>query len=129
FQHMGRYLLPIVPLLAVAAAYVFVVASGRHWVLPVLATIVVGATGLYALAFHIIYTNTTTRLVANDWIAKHVAAGSRIASENWDDSLPVGAEAAARYQLVIVPVFDPDDGTKLRKLYDGVETSDYYALS
>ena len=129
FQHMGRYLLPIVPLLAVAAAYALVVVeSRRDWLLRGLGVILVVTTGVYALAFRTVYTTTTTRLAANDWIASHVRGGSTIASENWDDSLPVGG-AAQGYQLVIVPVFDPDDETKLRKLFDGLDTSDYYSLS
>lgn len=129
FQHMGRYLLPILPLLAVAAAYALAVLfDRRERLFASFAVLVLALTGAYALAFHAIYSTRTTRLAANDWIAEHVLPGSTIADENWDDTLPVGGLAAS-YKLIIVPVFDADDGSKLRKLYAGLSTADYYALS
>jgi Dolichyl-phosphate-mannose-protein mannosyltransferase len=129
FQHMGRYLLPIVPLLAVAASYgVFRAFSERPRALAAVAATVVSLTAAYALAFHAIYTERTTRLAASEWIAENVPSGARIASEHWDDSLPVGGLAAG-YSLLTVPVFEPDDETKLRKLYDELSRADYYSLS
>ncbi|HEY8409388.1 MAG TPA: phospholipid carrier-dependent glycosyltransferase [Gaiellaceae bacterium] len=129
FQHMGRYLLPIAPFLAILAAYALHGIPRRYErVFVAAAAALVAATGLYALAYHSIYTSRMTRLAADDWIVAHVRHGSAIANENWDDTLPVGG-LAAHYKLVIVPVFDPDDSTKLRKLYDGLSESDYYVLS
>ena len=129
FQHMGRYLLPILPLLAVAAAYGLVALSIRaRGAAALLAGLVFATTAGYALAFHAIYDGRTTRLQANDWIAEHVPARATVASEHWDDSLPVG-ELARRYRLVSVPAFEPDDDTKLRKLHDALASADYYALS
>jgi hypothetical protein len=126
---MGRYLLPILPLLAVAASYGVIRSfAERPRVLAAVAALVVALSGAYALAFHAIYTERTTRLAASEWITKHVPAGSQIASEHWDDSLPVGGLAAS-YALVTVPVFEPDDETKLRKLYDELSRADYYSLS
>ena len=43
-------------------------------------------------------------------------AGASIAAEHWDDSVPTGALAQG-YTFVTVPVFEPDDQTKLRKLF------------
>jgi hypothetical protein len=40
----------------------------------------------------------------------------------------VGGDAQ-RYRGAIVPVYDPDDETKLRKLHEALGTSDYYFLS
>jgi dolichyl-phosphate-mannose-protein mannosyltransferase len=129
FQHMGRYLLPIVPLLAVAAGYGVVVAlGGRVRVLAAATAFLVVSTGAYAVAFHNIYTGPTPLVAATNWITANVPPGSSIGSENWDNSLPIGS-AAQPYKLLTVPVFDPDDGTKLRKLYNVLSTSDYYALS
>lgn len=129
FQHMGRYLLPIIPFLAILAAYALRgIPSRFERVFVAGAAALVVATGLYALAYHSIYASRMTRLAADDWIVAHVRHGSAIANENWDDTLPVGG-LAANYRLVIVPVFEPDDATKLRKLYDGLSGSDYYVLS
>ena len=130
FQHMGRYLLPIVPFLAIAAAYALLRIPAR-WGLAaaVAAALLVAVTGTYALAFDAVYTSKTTRLAASDWIASHIKPGATIADENWDDTLPVGSLLASRYRVLILPVFDNDDGTKLRKLYAGLSHADYYTLS
>jgi hypothetical protein len=129
FAHSGRYLLPAVPLLAVAAAAGLVAVLGAHHrlVFTVGAT-VVAATSAYAIAFHHIYTVENTRMAASNWIVAQVPAGASIANEYWDDPLPVGARAQ-RYDGVQLPVFDADDEAKLKKLYDGLEGADYYVLS
>jgi hypothetical protein len=129
FQHMGRYLLPIMPLLAVAAAYALVAGRRRHRAPRIAAAaVVVLLTGAYALAFHTIYTSPMTRVAASEWLAAHAPAGARIANENWDDSLPTGA-LAQPYTLITVPVFDPDDRSKIGKLYAALGPADYYVLS
>jgi hypothetical protein len=102
----------------------------RRWLragLVATAAVVVGSI-LYALAYHHIYTEPNTRVAATSWIVAHVPRGSTIANEHWDDSLPVGG-AAQEYMGKVVPVFDPDDSTKLRKLYDNLSAADYYFLS
>ena len=120
FQHMGRYLLPIMPLAAVAAGYGVVVAlAGRVRLFAAVAAALVLSTGVYAVAFHNIYSGPTPLVAATDWISKNVPPGSTIGSEHWDNSLPIGS-AAQPYKLLTVPVFEPDDGTKLRKLYDAL---------
>lgn len=129
FAHSIRYLLPIAPFLCVAAAVAVDAARrlGRGAQIAT-ASILVAATGLYALAFVQIYRQPNTRVAASAWIAANVAPGSTLVNEHWDDPLPVGAPAAA-YQGVQLPVFDPDDGDKLGKLYDGLSAGDYYILS
>lgn len=139
FAHSGRYLLPLVPFLAVAAAFGLASVSGarrRLWF--ALSSVLVLLTALYAVAFVHIYTQPNTRIVASEWILDHVPVGSTIANEHWDDPLPVGGRwsesvAGAReiggYRGLLVPVFDFDDSTKLRKLYDEVSQADYYVLS
>jgi hypothetical protein len=128
FQHMGRYLLPIVPLLAAAAAYAVVATfrTGSRWLVP--ASAVVGFSAAYALAYHHVYRAPSTRIAATEWIAGNVRSGSTIASEHWDDSLPVGA-VAQRYRLASIPVFEQDDDKKARLLYDALAPVDLYALS
>lgn len=127
FAHTGRYLLPLIPFAAVAAAYVVLLLRNSPALLPV-AAVLLTASLLYALAYHHIYTQPTTRVAASDWIVQHVPAGSTIVNENWDDSLPVGSDAQ-RFKGVTLPVFDADDDAKLRKLYDGLSGADYYFVS
>jgi hypothetical protein len=129
FAHSGRYLVPLAPVLAVCAAYGIVTLLHAYpRAMFAAAGIVVGATALYAFAFHTIYDRTNTRLAASEWIVGHVPAGATIANEHWDDSLPVGGDAQ-RYRGETVPVFDPDDEAKLRKLYETLGPADYFFLS
>ncbi len=91
FVHSGRYLLPMIPLLAVAAAIAVTAVAGRSRELGIAAAgVVVGLTALYAIAFDHIYTQPNTRIAASDWIASNVPPGSSVANEHWDDALPVG---------------------------------------
>jgi hypothetical protein len=129
FAHTGRYLLPVVPLLAVAAASGLVAVLGAHYRLVLAVGVaVIAATSAHAIAFHHIYAVENTRMAASDWIVAHVPVGASIVNEHWDDPLPVGA-GAQRYVGIQLPVFDADDEAKLKKLYDGLEGADYYVLS
>lgn len=128
FAHTGRYLLPLVPFAVVAASYGLIsLGRWRAVALPA-GAVVVALTALYALAYHHIYTEPTTRVAATNWIAEHVAPGTTVAIEHWDDSLPVGG-LAQQYRGNVLPVFDADDQTKLRKLYDGLSGAGYYFVS
>ena len=129
FAHMGRYLVPITPFLAVSAAYALVgLLRTRRRLLAGLAGVVIVSTALYGIAFEHVYAGENTRMAASDWIVENVPPGSRIANEHWDDSLPVGGPAQA-FTLLELPVFEPDDDTKLHKLFDVLAVSDYYAVS
>jgi hypothetical protein len=128
FAHTGRYLLPLVPFAVLAAACGLVsLLRSRSIVLAVAGGVLVASTALYALAYQHVYRTPNTRIAASEWITKHVPAGTTLATEHWDDSLPVGA-AAQRYKDEVLPVFDADDSTKLRKLYKGLSVSKYYVL-
>jgi hypothetical protein len=129
FAHTIRYLLPAVPFLCLAAAFA-VVALHRHSRRLGLAVAgaLLGGTLIYALAFEQVYRHPHTRVAATDWIVANVSPGSTIVKEHWDDGLPLGAPPG-QYDLRELPVFDPDDPAKLRKLYTGLAGADYYVLS
>lgn len=129
FAHTGRYLVPLGPLLAVTGAFAMVVTLGnRRRLLLTASAALVAVTAAYALAFHGIYERTNTRVAASAWIVHHAPAGSTIANEYWDDSLPLGGDFAG-YRGSMVFVFDADDRTKLAKLYNALSPADYYVLS
>ncbi len=86
-------------------------------------------TGAYALAFHEIYTEPNTRLGRAGLDRRERPAGSTIANEHWDDSLPVGGRRARATRLVDRSRLRPRRRDKLRKLYDGLARADYYSLS
>lgn len=138
FVHSGRYLLPLVPLLAVAAAAgLAALATRRPRAAAALALGIAAASALYATAFVGIYTRPNTRVAATEWIHANVPGGSAVANEHWDDPLPIGAiwlepndrPEPRTYRGVEVPVFDADDETKLRKLYDALAAADFYVVS
>ena len=129
FVHSIRYLVPLAPFFCLAAAYALATlharspAAGR-----ITAAVVVGGTLLYAAAFTAVYRAPTTRVAAAAWLEPRLAAGTRVASEHWDDGLPLRSPHEG-VEFVQLPVFDPDDETKLRKLYDGLRDIDWYVLS
>ncbi|HET6317746.1 MAG TPA: glycosyltransferase family 39 protein, partial [Chloroflexota bacterium] len=99
FAKFMRYLLPAYFGLAILAAYglVFVtdwLVSVRRWhlyrVRRWLAPAVVGLTALWALGFSSIYDQTHSRIQASTWIYNTIPAGSTLATEHWDDRLPLG---------------------------------------
>jgi Dolichyl-phosphate-mannose-protein mannosyltransferase len=129
FAHSIRYLVPIVPFLCICAAFAVVALyrRSRGATLTVAAALLAG-TLLYGASFQQIYRRPHTRVVASEWIYANVPDGSSIVNEHWDDALPVRAPPE-RYRLRELAVFDPDDESKLRKLYDGLAGADYYVLS
>ena len=129
FAHSIRYLLPIVPFLCIAAAYgVCLLARSRPRLAGAGAALVLVLTLGYALAFESVYRSPNTRMQASTWLLDNVPSGAQLVSEHWDDALPVHMPPD-RFVRTELPVFDPDDDTKLRKLYDGLAPADVYVLS
>ena len=129
FAHPVRYLLPIVPLLCVAAERSLAALRARSRVVHAgVALGVIVSTLVYALAFVQVYRRPHTRVAASEWLARTAPAGAVIVSEHWDDALPLGADAE-RYRLSQLSVFDPDDDAKLEKLHRELQGADYYVLS
>jgi hypothetical protein len=138
FVHSGRYLVPIAPFLAVAAAVAVAACARRRTLWWALAIVIALPTTAWAGAFTHVYTQPNTRVAATAWIKSHVPTGSTIADEHWDDPLPLRAAwidpnneygPKIGYVGVLLPVFDADDANKLRTLYDGLSSADYYVLS
>lgn len=147
-----RYLLPIYPQLAIFAAY-FVVSAWqwarredwpaqlarwrpsarlRRAIAAGLLAAVAGWTVFYGLAFTSIYTRTTTRVAASEWLYDNAAPGSRIGVEHWDDPLPLrtkGRDAFSIYKGVEFPMYDPDTPEKRAKLIERLNEADYLVLS
>jgi hypothetical protein len=129
FVNSLRYLVPMAPLLCVAAAAAVLWLRRFGRVLPaVAAAAVLLPTLAWALAFTHVYREPNTRVAATGWLNAQVKPGSVIVSEHWDDALPVGAPPGRWVQREL-PVFDPDDATKLGKLYAGLHDADVYVLS
>ena len=145
FAKFMRYLLPIYPALAVLAGFFLsaclaraaATPAGRGWrsiarsILSGLPLAVVVASGLWALAFVQIYGQPNTRLTASRWMYQHLAAGSVLALEHWDDGLPLQlpGERRQRFRDVSMNLYDDESAEKRRKLLDNLAQADYVVLA
>ncbi len=135
-----RYLLPILPFLSLWAAWVLVGvvrAAGRRLARVVgwgaLAAVVAGS-ALYAVAYLNVYTATHPWIQTTAWMCENLPAGSRIAVEHWDDTLPLlqgtgELRCARQHRLTQLAVYNRDDQAKLDMLLAGIEGNDYIVLA
>ena len=131
FTATVRYFLPLLPALAVAVAVWLTGVTGhRRLALATFGTVVV-LTALWALAFTSIYRRPHTRVAASEWIYDHLPSGSTIATEHWDDGLPlgVGSRSAATYTRHELRLYDDEDEQKRRHLIDTLDASDAIVIS
>ncbi|MDP6508750.1 MAG: DUF2298 domain-containing protein [Chloroflexota bacterium] len=134
-----RYYQPTYPMLALLAAWLLLKAwdgwgrSGRARALRVaLFAVVIGGTALWALAFTGIYSRPVSRLAASEWIHNTIPDGTPVATEHWDDALPLalpGFGGAGRYELLQLPLYDDDTPQKRERVLDIVTRAEYIILS
>lgn len=165
FIRFMRYFLPVYPFLALYAAYGIRwlwlrrrTAAREPAALPLdrwkrfaaglrnfrtnprlvfgLTGLVLGGTLLYALAFSAIYSVPHTRVTASRWIFANVPAGSTLASEHWDDVLPLGGldgktayGSSGLFTQVTMTNYENDTPEKLAKMVSNLEKADYIILS
>jgi hypothetical protein len=99
-----RYLVPMVPGLAVAAAVLSTdLLSRRGWRVPALAAtaLVVGSTVLYGAAYMHIFRSEDARLQASKYLLRHVPRNASILVEPSQNIPPMG-------QYLTAPEFDED---------------------
>jgi len=147
-----RYMVPVVPLFIVMGAGMLV--SG-YWVLDIrysrripniqylisniqylVAGIVLLGTIFWSLAFVFgVYGTEHTWITASRWIYENVPDGSVLATEHWDDDLPLGLpEPGANigshgYRLVELPMYEDDNEQKYHLLRSRLGEADYIVLS
>jgi YYY domain-containing protein len=123
-----RYFLPILPVLAVVAARPLSKSGG--WRLALLVVLLV-ANGAWALAFSSIYRQPHTRVEASRWIYAHVPEGAAIASEHWDDGLPLHLpeHSPERYSRFDLELYAEESAYKRSRLLDQLDRADYLVLS
>ncbi len=141
FAKFLRYLLPTYFTLVMLAAYVLVLGTdifsrARRSRLNVLqralAPVVVGLTAAWALAFsHGIYGQPLSRFQASDWIYQNVPAGATLATEHWDDRLPLPMPGLdpGRYRYTELTLYDAENADKRSKLEGVLDQSQYIVMS
>lgn len=113
-----RYLLPIYPLLCLAAAVLtLALVKKLHTIFApslsffyILNSIFAILLLLWPLSFIAIYHYPNTRNLATAWIYKNIPPGTPIAVEHWDDGLPIGGQPL--YQVFTLPLYEPDTPQK-----------------
>jgi YYY domain-containing protein len=126
-----RYFLPIVPILAVATACLCAQAPiERRTRLALFATVLV-VTAVWAVAFTAIYRRPHSRVEASTWIYQNVAGNTTIATEHWDDALPLplGRETPDLYQHVELKLYDEENENKRRELIAALDAAETIVLS
>lgn len=141
FAKYLRYLLPAYFALAILAAYALV--QGTDWLARVrpwrigtlhrwLAPLVVAGTAAWAVAFsHGIYDQPHSRIQASDWMYANIPAGSTLATEHWDDSLPLGrpGQDPGRYKYTELALYDPETPDKRTRLEAVLDQSQYVVMA
>ncbi|MGE0462582.1 MAG: DUF2298 domain-containing protein, partial [Vicinamibacterales bacterium] len=144
FAMAGRYLLPVYPMLALLAAWLLVTAWDRastrdsiastQWrraMAAGFAALVVLSTALWAVAFTAIYRRPNSRVVASEWIYRHVPTGATLATEHWDDALPLplAGRSPRLFGAIQLTPYDDDTPRKLDLLIEQLGAADYVVLS
>ena len=128
-----RYLLPIYPLFALFAAiftYRVHVLLKKHlkpsttFIFYILFFIFLL---VWPLSFLNMYTKPNTRVQATDWILKNIPEGSAIATEHWDDSLPLSGQE--RYDMLTLPLYEADTDEKWRGVNATLADTDYIIVA
>jgi len=135
-----RYMLPMVPFLLLFGARLLIwMAVSPHskalaWIGRLALASVVLCAGLYALAFESVYSQRHPWIQATAWICENIPVGARLATEHWDDPLPLRQgrgelRCGRKFSSSRMNVYDPDDEEKLGWLAETIESVDYIVLS
>ncbi len=132
-----RYFYPAYPAMAVLAALGTAELArraaeqpGKRW-LRFAPALVLAGTVVWALAFSAIYSRPHTRVEASRWIYDHVAPGSRIANESWDDGLPfpLPGHDNMQYTGPMLELWGPDNREKVEQILKTLGGSDWIAVT
>ena len=124
-----RYLLPLTPLLVLMGARLlfWLKDMAQSWRYPHpswlegLMVVVVGASGLYAVAYDRIYIRSHPATEASAWLQANVQQGSLLLKEHWEEGIP----NTGRYRVQELPLYDPDSIGKMRNLASSLSQADY----
>ncbi len=147
-----RYMAPVVPLFIVMGVGMLFAGyrildtryslriRNTQYAIPNIQYLITGvvllATILWSLAFVFgVYGTEHTWITASRWIYEHVPDGSVLASEHWDDDLPLGlpepgaSMGAHGYRLVELPMYEDDNEQKYQLIRSRLSEADYIILS
>ncbi|KKP61383.1 MAG: Tetratricopeptide [Candidatus Roizmanbacteria bacterium GW2011_GWC2_34_23] len=120
-----RYMLPLYPFFALLAGYGLYKIYERN---KLFAYMLVTCILLWSFTFINIYSLPHTRIAATEWILKNVPEGAAIATEHWDDGMPLyGGEKYLRQELTLYD--QPDGENKWKILDEKLRKTDYIIIA
>jgi len=122
-----RYFLPIYPFICIVSGFYLYFLIKNKLIPPQVLSLFL----IYPLMFNSIFFKPHTRLSASHWIYDNISPSSTIATEYWDDPLPLSLKNNSNhnYNNIELHVADIEDNQKINKLIDQLNQSDYYILS
>lgn len=127
-----RYMVPILPFLAISAAWILLTIHKRWRMMGmVLTRLTCFTTLLWSLAFFSIYTRESTRVTASKWIYQNIPQGAKILQEHWDDGLPIHIEGyrSSKYELEQLTIYEPDNEAKIQYYAEKLSEADYIVIN
>lgn len=123
-----RYMLPVYPILSIFVGIFLVsVFTPISKTKIFLGTILLIAILIWPLSFLSIYVKDNTRVSASEWIHKNIPSGSTIATEHWDDVLPLRGQE--KYTILSLPLYEPDTMEKWTLINDQLSKSGYIIVA
>jgi hypothetical protein len=129
-----RYMLPLYPLFCLFGAILayrinqVLKTKIKSWfILNILYLIFYISILVWPLSFMHIYTQPNTRILATTWINQNIPTGSTIATEHWDDGLPLGTQS--NYKIKQLPIYEMQNSTIKTQIYQSIKESDYIIIA
>ena len=135
FNKFTRYYVPLLPFLAISSTFFFYWLSQKDklkQISQLLFCSIILLQLIYVLSFvSQIYLKTNTRVAASEWIYQNIKPQSTIATEHWDDRLPLLLPDydPSQFQFLELTVYDSDTPKKIEELVKKISQSDYIVLS
>jgi 4-amino-4-deoxy-L-arabinose transferase-like glycosyltransferase/DNA-binding beta-propeller fold protein YncE len=123
-----RYLLPIYPCLILWGAALLAAWAARSRVGKLAVALVLVATVAWLAAFLRIYTRPHTVVTASEWFYQNVPAGTKVASQHWDEGFPFplpGDRNPDRYQITNLGYYEPDTPEKMSQICRELSAAEY----
>ncbi len=125
FVKAMRYFLMIYPYLAIFAGFAISKIKKKFILLTCLISSLI-----WPLMFISIYLKPHSRVTASEWIYQHLPENAVIATELWDDPLPLHiSNQNKKFEVIQLGVFNQDTPAKWSEINQQLATADYYILS
>jgi hypothetical protein len=128
-----RYFYPMYPYLALAAGigFIYIVTKVKKSFRKAAATLLLLGILIWPLSFMAIYTRPHSRVAASAWILDNIPENSHIATEYWDDWLPLTLpdKPILIYKGISMPVFGGDTPEKWLEMEKNINEAEYYILT